>query len=101
MTKIIFALALATTSIASACKISKAGMSASLITNVTQEAFATMDSGSEIKAVYKENDNNDFIVETLNDNKECTAQLFNAQFDTLACKVNVNYVATLLPIPCK
>jgi hypothetical protein len=101
MFKTIFVTVLAATSIASACKISKAGLSANLIINVTQEAFQTMDSSSEIKAVYKENDNNNYIVETLNENNECTAQLFNAQFDTLACKVNVNYIATFLPIPCK
>lgn len=101
MFKTIFLTAFAMTSIASACKISKAGMSASLITNVTQEAFATMDSGSEIKAIYKENNNNYFTVETLDENNVCSAQMFNAEFDTLACKVNVNFVATFLPIPCK
>lgn len=101
MFKTIFLTALAMTSVSSACKISKAGLSAYLITSVTQETFSTMDSRSEIKAVYKENINNDFIVEISNENNECTTQLFNAQFDTLACKVTVTQIATLLPIPCK
>lgn len=103
MIKIIFAfaLALATTSMASACKISRAGMSLSVISTVTQEAFKNIDSSSEIKAVYKENDNNNYTVETLDQNNKCSTQLFNGYFDTLECRSKAIAIITLLPIPCK
>ncbi len=101
MTKIIFAITLATTSMASACKISQAGVSANLITATTQEAFASMNSQSVIKAVYKDESNNGYVVEILDENKQCTGQLFDAHFDTLNCKTIVTGVATLVAIPCK
>jgi len=101
MTKIIFVLALATTSIASACKVSQAGLSFNLISATTQLAFSSMDSNEVIKAVYKDASFDGYIVETLDQNKQCTAQLYDAQFDTLNCKTNVTPVATFVEIPCK
>lgn len=101
MTKIIFAIALAATSIASACKVSQAGMSFNVMTAVTQEAYQTMDSGSSFKAIYKEKDNNYYTVEKLNEDGICSAQLYNAYFDTLECNSKVIAIMTFLPIPCK
>lgn len=103
MTKIIFAVALATTSIASACKISKAGMSFNLISTVSAEAFATMPSDSSIKAIYSESTKaiDFYVVEILDANGVCSAQLYNAQFDTLNCQAKAALTPTFAPIPCK
>jgi hypothetical protein len=104
MSKLIFITLLSMTSIASACKISQAGISYQAITSVTNEAFQSMAYDSTIKSVYKDatsNMDDYYIVEILDSKKECYGQMYTAHFDTLECKTEVFSVPTFLPIACK
>ena len=104
MIKIIFATALAMTSIASACKISQAGISYAAITAVSGEAFQGMSSGSKIKSIYQDATSgmdDYYVVEITTEKNECYGQMYTAHFDTLVCKTEVFVVPTFVAIACK
>lgn len=101
MFKFIFIAALMTTSIASACKISRAGMSHSVLTAVSEYTLKSISTDSAIKAVYRDAGDNSYLAEILDAKDECSAQLYEAYFDTLNCGPKVTPVATFVPIPCK
>lgn len=90
MTKLIFIFALTISSLASACKISPARVSASIITHVTQDALGKISPNSSIQAVYFNAKSEYYVVEILDENAQCATKLFDAQFDTVECDVKVN-----------
>ncbi len=101
MLKIIFVTVLATTSIASACKISRSGMSLSIINGISNDAFKNIATSSAIKAVYTDSIDNIYIAEILNEKNECSTLLYDAKFDSLNCKVQVTPITTLIAVPCR
>ena len=101
MKSIFFTIVLISAAVSSACKISRLGMSTSVITAVTESAVQSASSNSKLLGIYASDKSNDVTVEMLDEKDICTTQLFDAYFDTLNCKPSVTPAFSLIAIPCK
>lgn len=100
MLKLIFALTLTSTSMALACKMTRAGASARTYSAVVDYAAQKMSMGSEIKSIYLESKTGLMAIEILNEKNECQARLFSVQFGA-SCNVKINEVIPFSPVKCK